>query len=249
MSYSLSDKPCVSILVLSEDSAKTASDTLGQLAKKAARLVDKQCQTQCIVPEPASENSKAILAGNLWKSSQPKHRQQRVTLVQSIATKIKEPDGYVLFHIDGDRAWAKKSTSENVDKFDKLIRRPVKEYLRTKLAGDKADELIKRLVLWVPFYSIEAWLYQNTGVAIPLCKEHHRGTDVAKFETWRKDRGLLDELTGTKLKSCLGSDFNLELTQGFPTKEVYEVGKSFSEAVDSFRDCSELMKSLSATHQ
>jgi hypothetical protein len=43
-------------------------------------------------------------------------------LTPFLARRLLQEDTFVLFHVDGDRTWKESRTSENVTKFDQLVR-------------------------------------------------------------------------------------------------------------------------------
>lgn len=247
---------CASILVLTEDSAAEGHAVIEALCKRMLRLIDSSCQTQRIHFEPANDQARVAMRGNVWKSTSPRDRQRRVDLIRAIATKLCEHGGFVVFHVDGDRVWSERSTAENPAKFGKVIEEAVRTLL---IAGDnrrppmleaEAAMRLKRLRLLVPYYSIEAWLYQHTDTAISLCRQRYGGHSVERFEEWRKDRGLLDEVAKVKETVCLGARHNAELAgSGYPVDDVYKADKSWAAAVDSLLDCGELCAALRATYQ
>src|SRR5262249_8721635 len=105
------DGICLSILVLTEDSASDGHETITALAKKMLDQVVPGCRTNRIEFEPQNAVAKRAMHGNLWKSRSPRDRQKLVDLRQTIATKLVEGKlvdgeavpGFVFFHVDGDR--------------------------------------------------------------------------------------------------------------------------------------------------
>lgn len=63
----------------------------------------------------------------------------------------------------------------------------------------------------MPYYSLEAWVYQATHHAIALCEKHHAGKDAGEFERWAKARASLDEVIKPKEATCLRDHHNPEL--------------------------------------
>ncbi len=127
-------------------------------------------------------------------------------------------------------------------------RRPTSGGTKVGPAADPAPEdvdavsrkAMRRLILFVPHWCMEAWLYQNTEEAARICREKDQGRHVAVFERWADNRGALDEMVRPKQKSgtCLGDRYNERLArQGFPVQEANAVGKSFARAVDAVRRC------------
>lgn len=155
-------EPCLSILVLSEDSTPDAHATLEALAKRMLRLVDQHCMTNRIDFEPASRAAATAVRGTSWKT--PGHP-GRVDLLRTIATKLMEPDGsgFVLFHVDGDRIWKERDSCEHEEKFEQAIRLGVEQVLMDRgVPQADREAALFRLVLVMPFWCIEAWCYQNT---------------------------------------------------------------------------------------
>jgi len=104
---------------------------------------------------------------------------------------------------------------------------------------------MKRLMLIIPYYSIESWLFQNTDVAIRLCREKHSGKDVDVFEGWAANRAKLDEEIKPKEMVCLRAKHNRELaTTGFPFDLAHELKKSLKAAVDELSNSHDLRQAL-----
>ena len=253
---------CLSVLVLTEDSGAKAFETLRNLAKELLKQVDEYVQTNRISFEPVrNELALQALHANLWKSTKPRERQKQVELIRTIATQVMLEEGWVLFHFDGDRSWDSRESSENMEKFQKLVCDRVRELVVSKLMEQhlndttpeeletRARARMTRLKSVVPFYSIEAWLFQNTREALRLCQERYGGRDVEQFEAWAQDRGALDEVLKPKEAVCLGAAHNLDLaSNGFPTREVRAVGKSFEATVQSLSQDAELRQALAQTY-
>ncbi len=246
----------VSILVLSEDSAKDSADTIAALFRHMVRDVEPSCQAHRIDFEPLqNQEARRVLRANVWKSTNPRDQQAIRLLRQSIAEKILEtPPGYVLFHVDGDTRWSERGTSQNAASLESRILRQVRVLIGETLAKKKfseeeikarTDEAMSRLFVLTPFYSIESWLYQNTRHAVALCDAHHAGQDREHFVEWGADRGLLDEQLRPKEQTCLGARYNFELARTqFPVSEVYGASPSFTEAVNAVAGCGQLISGL-----
>ncbi|WNG54189.1 hypothetical protein F0U59_04835 [Archangium gephyra] len=256
-----SSATCLSVLVLTEDSGTKAFETLRSLAKELLKQVDEYVQTHKISFEPVrNELALQALHANVWKSTKAKDRQKRVELIRTIATQVMLEDGWVLFHFDGDRAWASRASSENVEKFQTLVWESVRGLVASKLAElrdgstpqsieAQADARMGRLKTVVPFYCIEAWLFQNIWEAIRLCQERYGGRDVEQFQAWARDRTSLDEVLKPKEAVCLGAAHNLDLAStGFPAREVRAAGRSFSAVVDALSQDAELREALARTY-
>jgi hypothetical protein len=119
----------------------------------------------------------------------------------------------------------------------------VREMLR--LVDPQARLTIKR-VDFEPLQKEQARLAQRANA---WDSSDPKGKDVDRFEEWEANRPLLDELEKPKVEVCLRDMHNLELAQeSFPAEHVFEVGKSFTEAVETLRSCPALAQALSSTH-
>jgi hypothetical protein len=159
------------------------------------------------------------------------------------------------------RAWRDRDSSENTEKFKELIWEKVRLIIQMPLekqANGKTDaasidaqarQRMERLKQVVPFYSIEAWLFQNIREAIRLCETHHSGRDVMKFRAWEQERSALDEVMKPKEAVCQGAKHNLTLaSQGFPAREARGAGKSFASVVQMLSQDAELREALRRTY-
>ncbi|WP_437585438.1 hypothetical protein [Sorangium sp. So ce1000] len=244
-----------SILVLSEDSAEGAHDTLVALAKKIFRLVDSNYDWQHVRFEPPEgEGVRKALRGNLWKSREPRDYRARLDLIGYIATKLLEGDrAFVLYHIDGDRPWTEREASENVAKFRSFIETDVRQFVEHRRArsgrAPAGDLALSQLLLIVPYYSIEAWLFQNTRAGVRFCEENPacRGKHVPVFQAWANDRSALDEVLKPKDQVCFEDRHNRQLAEGLDVDAVYYAEKSLHHAVEALLQNASLLAALAAT--
>jgi hypothetical protein len=244
----------MNVLLLSEDGSEDARPTLIALAKKMMQLVDGQCQTNALRFDPPDDATVATARGNLWKSTNPKDEQKIRALRRMLATRlVEEPSGFVLFHIDGDRPWSEHALSENRAKFDAIIVDKVREVLVHKQPGWTSVELdrcMSRLIVLIPFYSIEAWVYQNTTRGRALCSRHHGERHLQQFDDWERDRAAIDEIVKPKKVGCLKSKFNRDLAEStFPHQAAYDARTSFHDTVEALAACDDLRDALRATWQ
>jgi hypothetical protein len=253
---------CLSVLLLTEDSGTKSFETLRSVARELLKQADEYVQTHRISFEPLrNELALQAIHANIWKSTKARDRPKQVELIRTIATQVMLEDGWVLFHFDGDRTWAARETSENMEKFQKQVWERVRELVGSTLAKSQSGSTLQeaearararmaRLKTVVPFYSMEAWLFQNTREAVRLCQEHYQGRDVSKFQEWAQDRTALDEVDQPKKKTCLGAAHNHDLASngGFPAREVRAAGKSFAATVESLLQDAELREALARTY-
>jgi hypothetical protein len=243
-------------MVLTEDSGTGAYDTVRALAKEMLKLLVPGVQTHRINFKPLEdENARRAMHANLWKSTNPLDQPNRLLLIRSIITELLKSNGFVLYHIDGDRPWSEHESSENEHEFKSRMLLPIEAGVRAYFQRHPHDgaaapsERMKRLRLLVPFYSIEAWLYQNTREASRLCEEGGCKQCPAKLSDWEKDRASLDEEVRPKDKLCFQDKHNAHLASpGFPAREVYDAGTSFARTVDGLLECDELTTALERTY-
>lgn len=244
----MSDSPVLSILVLTEDSGQDGFGTIQALVMAILQNIAPEAQLNLIEIAPTEDdNVLRSMRGNRWmdeKTSDSHH--YRTTLIQSIATTLGE-GGFVVFHCDGDTSWKKRKESTKRTKFGKLMEPGIRARLRdaVKLTPKKIEAAMKRVLIMVPHYNIESWLYQNTDEAIRICHTQYAGKHVARFEAWAADRKQLDEVPKPKDAVCLHDKHNHALaTTNFPFDVVVAVGKSLKQAVTEFERCDDLKTAL-----
>jgi hypothetical protein len=239
-----------SLLILTEDGAATGHATIVEVVKRMLRLIVPDYQTHRLGFEPKDEQAQRAVQGTRWKNETPKHYAELNLALRTIATKLGRADGFVLFHIDGDRRWSDRASSENQPKFDTIVVDRVRKLLRGRpgTTPEDAEIRLRRLLPILPFYSIEAWLFQHTEVAVGLCRDKYQGRDVDKFEAWRQDRTALDDEDKPKEAVCFGSAHNLECAgSGYPAQDVFDSGRSYADCVVRLLECAELTALLEAT--
>jgi hypothetical protein len=250
------ERPRLTVLILTEDGSHQAHDVVVALVKKAFRILSPACRTNRIGFEPQNDMARRYVVGNFWKGDGPKKgraRFQTVELSRLIATKLLEsdPPGFVVFHFDGDRTWSRSHESENARKFQERIVRGVRLLVSDKLQLDAAavDRILTGLRALTPFYSIEAWLYQNLGEARKIAAELGNPAElVEQLAAWEADRSRLDELERPKEHSLLRDRHNQRLAEAaWPADDVYLLERSFTRAVDGLAECRALLDALADT--
>jgi hypothetical protein len=250
----------LSIVILTEDSGKDGRKTVEALVRAMLQLVVPGYGSQRIHFVPRDGPEEEAMRGNLWKADgkNPQDHGRCVRLLRHIARQLSLRNTFVVFHIDGDRPWNEHGASENTAKFEKLIRRVLPQVVDRgranvsnatgrRPAQPAALLQLEHLILICPFRSIEAWLYQNVPAAVAVCTREHGGRHIAELQSWKARRDALDELPAPDQAVCLGKQFNLELTRGFPARATYDVNKSFARSVDRLKACRRLVVALEGT--
>lgn len=114
----------LSLVILTEDSGKDGRATVEALAKRMLQLVVPGYGSHRVHIVPRDPREEEAMRGNVWKTDgkNPQEYERRVRLLRYIVRQLSLPDTFVLFHIDGDRPWSERHTSENVEKFERLLR-------------------------------------------------------------------------------------------------------------------------------
>jgi hypothetical protein len=235
------------ILVLTEDKSKSANQTIQGILRlvlsQAAPTADLSAVEMS--PIPASRAA-SVLPGNIWKSAKKTANAGVMDLVDRISIQL-SLGHFVVHHVDGDRTWTERETSENVLQYREVIERRVRGRLRDskKLRGSELDEHMSRFLRLVPFWCVEAWLFQNTREAARHCAGAEAHPCLARLQEWENNRGKLDEERTPKELLCFGSKHNLELAvEDFSTEAVVGAQKSFAAAVALVAACTPLMQRL-----
>jgi hypothetical protein len=234
--------------VLSEDSGKDAYTVVSCLTRQILRFVLPGRDLRSIRFLPLNdERASLAVHGNIWKSQKPQDRQKRIALMKVLVNDVLMKDGFVVFHIDADQIWARREQCLNLEQFAGFVAEMCQNFADARYP-ERTHEKLKaaferRLLVLVPFYSIESWLYQSTARAVALCDAHYRGKDRERFAEWGQDRSLLDEEPRPKDRFSLGDRHNRELAEaGLPVQALDGAGKSFASAVARFRSCTELLE-------
>lgn len=219
-------RPRFSIALLTEDRSEGTWVGLKALVERLLRRFEDDGFTRRLEIVPADANVRPVLIANRWRSREARDEPAKRELWNYLARVISEPGGFVVFHYDGDTLWRKRTESKGIQQFDEVRTRVAQVLSGRRVAPDEIARRLGRLIECVPFYSVEAWLYQATGRAIELCRQKHRAADVDKFEKWSADRTLLDDVLQPKEATCLRDAHNDDLGKHVPVWEVAQAGRS-----------------------
>lgn len=243
-------------LVLTEDTSSAAVAALQALVTKMLLLIDPRIDPSRIAfIRYASEDERARRAmdWNGWKGKKGGGHQKRVDLIQTLATRLERPEPvFVLVLVDGDRPFADSQNGtpgENPEQFEKLITPGVRLLLQRK----QQPEREARLMLLVPYHSVESWYFQNFEEALRICAERNLAPTIGeRFTRWRENPGLLDEAAAAPKDEvkAFGGDHNERLARnGYPAARVLALGKSFAVTVHRLLDNRELVAALETLHR
>jgi hypothetical protein len=243
-------------LVLSEDGAESSTATLEALVKHLFRQARPGTDEHRLHFEPPDPEERQALSGNKWKSTQSADQPAIGRLVRTIANQLARDNAFVVFHFDGDRPYAERSSAENPDKFHTQIIEKVQAILRkppsagrpkrfaiSELSPAEVTERMAKLLVLTPYYNLEAWTYYNTAVLRRRC----RPEEVSRVDEWTRSPEQIEEQERISDRLSVGKKHNRELVeQGFPTKTAVRVGKSFADAVNTMKANATLMTALAA---
>lgn len=258
--------PRFRVLLLPEDARGGA---LLALVRKLFREKEDDWTTTRVAFEDLPEAEALVLRAKAHlaaEQAQPRRgqpdRRAVITFYRYLSRKLAERT-LVVHHTDGDCAWSSRPNPEAQAKRDHF-RRELERVIATpepvdrspargaptrpteRVVPDRAevDRRLKWFVDCVPYYSIEAWTYRATDHAIALCRKHHGGKDVHRFEAWSKEPTLLDEHVKPKHSTCLGGDSNADLAAAVRHVDLIAIGKSFHAFAESLRAIPELNDAL-----
>nr|AGC71835.1 hypothetical protein [uncultured bacterium A1Q1_fos_1807] len=240
----------VSISILTEDSGQDAYEVVHSLFRSMLKLIDAQLplyDRSRISIQPSTDPERQAMRGNIWQAH--KSREARILIQRYIERQVRRHDaiGFVIIHVDGDRPYhqSKAGTeSHNQQRLENDI------ISKVRISLQDQPSLLERIMIIVPFYSIESWLYQNTREALRLLDLHYRSHDGDRrqFQHWQNNRHELDEVSRPKELVSIHARFNRELAcQNFPAQQVYDVEKSFHKSVERLRACRALIAALEST--
>lgn len=241
-------EPVFSVLVLTEDGGTRASETIELLVKKLFRYLDPNCATHRIEFDPSEDDARAVLAANQFKNSE--HQFFRL-LHGYIATQLMRPNHFVVHHVDADRKWSERARrpSENAAAVGRDILAHVRVRLRAWFSDAEIDGLMTRYFTLVPYWELEAWLYQNTDRALQLCRHAANCRCPELLSEWRADRSLLDDVAHPSDQLCLGKRHNDTLLEGYPTADVVAANTSLAAAVNTLLECDALLRAIEHTYE
>ncbi|HRI63084.1 MAG TPA: hypothetical protein PK156_02570 [Polyangium sp.] len=251
------------IFVLTEDTSKKndARATVEALVRKMLPLVVTNCRVHDRVAFlPTDPHEQEAMHGCVWKGDKPRDHDARVRLQRYIARRLREPRTFVVFHVDGDVPWEKRAASENKQKFEAFVVRIAqaagaghRNVQKSRRAPPQESNLpvepdLDNLIVLMPFYTLESWLYQNLDGVLDICRRHHDGKHVESVRDWENKRHQLDEIVKPDEQFCVAKMHNLELaSRGFPAQKVYEIKMSFFESVEHMKACTKLVDALLST--
>jgi len=234
----------ISILLLTEDTGGAAHAVVRAVVEKLLFAAAGSLDISQIDFERAEERARQAMGFNLYKSTNPDDYRKQLDLAQTIATKLlrKGTETFVFVHVDGDRLWSQRGQQDGKALCDNhaFFARNVLRRVLLLLEPGRHTELLQRILMVIPFWSIEAWLYQNTREVQRLCTLHapRHDRDQPQFREWTADPAQLDDTSQPKMKVPTFKDkYNLQLAQSLPARKLHMLGLSFASTVERLQRC------------
>ena len=222
------------VFLITEDAARGAHDVVRRLCRATLSLVDEDADLQQIEWVQLPSVLRPAASPSAWATRGDQQENLRDLVARVAEELLRGQHVFVVWHFDGDQPWS-TGRRDNEERFEAVIRRRVRHHL-----SSTSMLALERLLTLVPYYSIEAWLFQNSA----KLRDELPEADQLTVARWQESPHILDDLL--KVKDCLGvrDRRNAELARGWPARQVYGVGRSFAAVVERWRASEHLARSL-----
>lgn len=232
-------EPIVKVRIITEDNSKDALEVYTNLFKSILKNCTEGFDSRQVkIPDNESFSFADVAGGNNWRQKRPRDKGLSFRIKEfkrEIASYLMNKNSFILWHFDGDMKWSgsKNGTKcQTFQQFQKFID-PILE------KTDTPDITKDRFLLLIPFYSIEAWLYQNKAVL----KTISRTDDIQKISPEE-----LDEIEKIKEKFTIKAKYNRDLSKQYPFNAVFKLGKSFYQSVLTIQNNSTFLETFADSH-
>lgn len=226
----------VKVLIITEDTGKDSFEVLKNLVNSILKNILDDYQSHLIEFKQVERAYNSALSGNRWKQEKP-HKDPKLARAVTafkkyLAQHIMKKNAFVFWHIDGDIKWSQFTGGKECDNIKRL--NSFIEKVLMGIAIHKKDQAPPRpdshFLKLLPFYSIEAWLYQNS-TALQAINE-----DTSDIQAVPPSG--LDDILKVKVDFKIKAKYNLQLSKSFPFQKVYALEKSFHHTVEEIKDAS-----------
>lgn len=232
----------VKVLIVTEDTGTESFEVLKNLINSILKNIVEDYQSQLIEFKPVEKCYLPVCSGNRWKQEKPhkdpKLAREITAFKKYIVQHTMKSSAFIFWHIDGDMMWAQFARGKecanrkSLDTFIEKVLKGMTIHQRDKVPPTPEGCFLKLL----PFYSIEAWLYQNSQA---LQKITENTGDIQAT-----DASVFDDILKVKEAFKIKAKYNLQLSQSFPFQKVYELGKSFHHTVEELKDASGFLNTV-----
>lgn len=224
---------------LTEDKSPHAYATLRAVTRSlCVRVRGDRLLQRLELEEPAGSDLRGAVESLGWGE-----RKNARILARELATRLKVGE-LVVFHHDGDAAWSRRDRGVGrARRFEEKVLALVASAL-----GESWPVLRSNLLLLIPYYSIESWLYLNHQEVRRLVDEGRvQAQALAQLRRWVEEHGALDEVVEIGKACRVGKDHNQCLAENqFPAKDAEERSPSFRATVAAWRCSQALLDRLQA---
>jgi hypothetical protein len=239
-------------LVLSEDGSHDAVPSLAALTTEMFQILMPGIKVHLLKDtfEPPEARLRRSLTANKWKSRSAQDQFLRTELVRYIATHLLRPNGFVIFHFDGDTSYRDRTSSPSTVQFarqivapvSQLVRKPPQQPART---DEEVEQIVQKLIRYVPYYCVEAWMYYNLPVLEGICRARVGAKNEPVLATWSADPAEIEEAEKPWSLVAAGKDHNRALAeQAYPANVAFDTRKSFHDTVVGLLENQQLVAAL-----
>jgi len=245
--------PAIRFVLYSEDRADANDDfaVLREILLGMLKHLRPDIKTNHVAITPVQPVPKERVCGSYWKvtnkATDPGAQQFRRNLIRDVATAI-HLGRVVFFHVDADAIWSRRDACEHACEHWPRFCRDVQAVLEQAAAADKptseARLLDQALILAMPFYEMESWVFANTSRLRKLLVEP---ADIATLNEWEADPTCLDDIEDIKDVLTIHDSHNAELVQpkyGFPVALLAETSGSYAATLARLRHSAFVIRGL-----
>lgn len=225
----------VKVLIISEDRGKDSFAVFKNLISSILKNIIPDFQSQLIEYIEIDAKHSGVLSGNKWRQRRPRDRKLTAMIhnfKRELIQYLLEGPAFIFWHIDGDMRWCdftQKGNCTNLEQLNSFLA-PIESELESYRSNSSTKLPKNKVLKLLPFYSIEAWLYQNSTTL-----QNIKG-DTSDIHA--KSPSDFDEILKVKDSFNIKDEYNLQLSKSFPFQKVYALGKSFHRTVEELKDAS-----------
>lgn len=172
------------------------------------------------IPVQPEVRSPATFAGN-----HAYERKKLVEFARDLADDLTVFD-LVVVYLDGDEPWTGRTEERRARRLLRALPDAALGVLEARARRPRG-----RAAAVIPYYEVEAWLYQNFDALLALAPGDPRV--LAFVDRYRGDRAAIDEIPS--VKRVHGVREYDRLAEAYPAGEVEAAGASFAAAIATIR--------------
>lgn len=226
----------IKIRIITEDNSKKAIEVFTNLFKSILKNSIDEFDSRVIkLPDNDGFNFEDVMSGNRWTQKRPRDKGLSFRIREfkrAISQYLIGENCFILWHFDGDMEWSSSKDGEKCKTLQQF-----KIFIESIPKNEKNKRITdEHFLMLIPFYSIEAWLYQNRKVLKTISKTE----DILSVPPEK-----LDEIKKVKEEFTIKAKYNLELSRQFPFSDVFKLNKSFTSSILTIQRNKTLKEQLS----